>query len=117
MADEDAQALAYQSGEIDIALSVSTETALSYTNSDDLWLMHQPFSYFLAINSGSTGPDWAKDVRVRRALALAINKEAVVMVIGGSQFFPVLNGYVPVGIPGIDGSFRSEGDADGYTLV
>ena len=117
MADEDAQALAYQSKEIDIALSVSTETALSYTDKDDLWLMSQPFSYFLAINSGSTGPQWAKDVRVRRALALAIDKEAVVSILGGSQFFPVLNGYVPEGIPGIDGSFRSEGDADGYTLV
>ena len=117
MADEDAQALAYQSGEIDVALGISTETALSYTNSDDLWLMSQPSSYFLVINSGSTGPEWAKDVRVRRALALAIDKESVVSILGGSLFFPVLNGYVPEGIPGIEDSFRSEGDADGYTLV
>ena len=117
MADEDAQALAYQSGEIDIALGISTETAISYTNSEDLWLMSQPSCYFLVMNSGATGPDWAKDVNVRRALALAIDKESVVSVLGGSLFFPVLNGYVPEGIPGVEGSFREEGDAEGYTLV
>ena len=117
MADEDAQALAYQSKEIDVALGVSTETAISYTDKDDLWLMSQPSSYVLVINSGPTGPEWAKDVRIRRALALAIDKEAVVSVLGGSLFFPVLNGYVPEGIPGIEDSFRAEGDADGYTLV
>ena len=117
LADEDAQALAYQSGEIDVALGVSTETAISYTDSDDLWLMSQPSSYFLVINSGSTGPQWARDVRVRRALALAIDKESVVSILGGSLFFPVLHGYVPEGIPGVEESFRSEGDADGYTLV
>ena len=117
MADEDAQAMAYRTGEIDVALGISTETALSYKGSDELWLMTQPSNYFLAINSGATGPEWAKDVNIRRALALAIDKEAVVSVLGGSMFYPVLNGYVPEGIPGIKDSFRAEGDADGYTLV
>ena len=117
MADEDAQALAYRTQEIDVALGISTETAIAYQGSDELWLMPQPSNYFLAINSGSTGPDWAKDVNVRRALALAINKDAVVSVLGGPLFYPVLNGYVPDGIAGIEDSFRAEGDADGYTLV
>ena len=117
MADEDAQALAYQAGEIDVALGISTETALSYEGTEKLWLMPQPSNYFLVINSGPTGPEWAKDVNIRRALALAIDKEAVVSVLGGSLFYPVLNGYVPEGIAGFEASFRSEGDADGYTLV
>ena len=117
MADEDAQALAYQTEEIDVALSISTETAISYEGTEELWLMTQPSNYFLVINSGSTGPEWAKDVNVRRALALAINKEAVVSVLGGDLFYPVLNGYVPDGIAGVEGSFRDERDADGYTLV
>ena len=116
MADEDAQTLAYQTQEIDVALGISTETAISYEGTDELWLMPQPSNYFLAINSGSTGPDWAKDVNVRRALAIAINKEAVVSILGGDLFYPVLNGYVPEGVAGIDGSFRSEGDAKGYML-
>lgn len=117
MADEDAQAMAYRAGEIDVALGISTDTAIAYADTDELWLMPQPSNYFLTINSGPTGPDWAKDVRVRRALALAIDKEALVSRLGGSIFYPVLNGYVPDGVAGIEDSFRAEGDADGYTLV
>ncbi len=117
MADQDAQALAYQTGEIDIALGISSETAMTYEGTDELWLMALPSNYFLAINSGEKGPEWAKDVNVRRALALALDKEIVTEIIGGSLFYPALNGYVPEGIAGIDGSFRSEGDADGYTLT
>ena len=117
MVDPDAQALAYRTEEIDVALSVSNETAISYAGTDELWLVQQPSNYFLAINSGPTGPEWAKDVNVRRALALAINKEMIVSALGGDLFYPVLNGYVPDGIAGVEGSFRSEGDADGYTLV
>ena len=117
MADEDAQALAYRTKEIDVALSISTETALSYRGSGELWVMPQPSNYFLAINSGATGPDWAKDVNVRRALALAINKDELVSVLGGEEFYPVLNGYVPEGIAGVEDSFRAEGDADGFMLV
>ena len=117
MVDADAQALAYQTQEIDVALGISIDTALSYQGTEELWLMARPSNYFLAINSGATGPDWAKDANIRRALALAINKEALVSILGGDLFFPVLNGYVPEGVAGIDGSFRAEGDADGYTLV
>ena len=117
MADEDAQAMAFQGMEIDVALGISTETAVAYENTDQLWMMPQPSNYFLAINSGATGPDWAKDVRVRRALALAIHKDAIVGILGGEQFYPVLNGYVPEGIAGVEDTFRAEGDADGYTLV
>ena len=117
LVDEATQAGAYMADQIDVALGISTETAISYQDSGELWVMPQPSNYFLAINSGTTGPAWAKDVNVRRALALAINKEALVAILGGSAFYPVLNGYVPDGIPGLDDSFRDEGDADGYTLV
>lgn len=117
MADQDAQALAYQTGEIDVALGISIDTALSYEGTEELWLMPQSSNYFLAINSGETGPEWAKNVDVRRALALAIDKEALVDVLGGDLFFPVLNGYVPDGVAGDTGMFREEGDADGYTLT
>lgn len=118
MADQDAQALAYQTGEIDIALGISSDTAIGYEGTDELWLLSKASNYFLSINCGITGPDWAKDERVRRALALAINKEALVSILGGDLFYPVLNGYVPEGVAGTDGSFRSERDAEGgYTLV
>ena len=117
MANEDAQAMAYRTQEIDVALGISTEVALAYQGTDELWLMPQPSNYFLLINSGSTGPAWAKDVNVRRALALAIDKQALVSVLGGDLFFPVLNGYVPEGIAGMEDTFRAEGDANGYMLT
>ena len=72
MPDSSAKDVAYQTGEVDIALDISSETAMSYLGTDNLWLLPQSSNYFLAINSGSTGPDWAKDANVRRALALAI---------------------------------------------
>lgn len=117
MPDTAAQALAFQTGEVDVALSVSSETALQYEGSDELWLISKSTNYFLAINSGETGPDWAKDVNVRRALALAIDKDALVEVIGGPSLYPPLNGYVSYGLSGLNGDFREEGDADGYTLT
>ena len=116
MADKDAQALAYQTGEIDIALGISTDTALSYVGTEELWTVPKSSNYYLAINS-ACGPEWAKDPNVRRALALAIDKEALVDVLGGDSFYPVLNGFVPDGIAGDTDFFRAEGDADGYTLT
>ena len=117
MADKDAQALAYQTGEIDVALGISTDTALNYEGTDELWMLPKSSNYYLAINSAETGPEWAKNVDVRRALALAIDKESLVDVLGGDSFYPVLNGFVPDGVAGDTDTFRAEGDADGYTLT
>lgn len=115
MTDSDAQSMAFETGEVDVADGVSVESATKYQGTDNLWIQDSPCNYFLAINSGSTGPDWAKDVRVRKALAMAIDKTAVVSVLGGETFYPVLNGYIPDGLAGIDGDFRQERDKDGYS--
>ena len=64
-------------------------------------------NYYLAINSAETGPEWAKNVDVRRALALAIDKESLVDVLGGDSFYPVLNGFVPDGVAGDTDTFRA----------
>ncbi len=117
MPDSSAKEVAYQTGEVDIAMDIATETATRYMDTENLWLMPKCSNYFLAINSGSTGPDWAKDANVRRALALAIDKEALSDVLGGVELYPPINGYVPNGITGLNGDFREEGDADGYTLT
>ena len=117
MADKDAPALAYQTGEIDVALGISTDAALNYEGTDELWMVPKSSNYYLAINSAETGPEWAKNVDVRRALALAIDKESLVDVLGGDSFFTELNGFVPDGVAGDTDTFRAEGDADGYTLT
>ena len=117
MPDASAQANAFMGKQVDVAMSVQPETALSYEGTKNLWVMPQCSNYFLAINSGSTAPEWAKNVNLRRALALAIDKDTLVDVLGGVTLYPPLNGYVPTGVGGIADDFRAEGDADGYTLV
>ena len=108
MIDADAQALAFKTGEIDIATAVSPETALNYKN--NIVDVMDISAYFMAINSGPTGPDYMQNVNVRRALALAIDKIAMTEVIG-ADFYKPLNGYIPNGITGISGDFRDEQDA------
>lgn len=117
MTEPSAQEAAFMSGDIDVALSVSTDGALSYMGTPNLWMLQYPSTYSLCVNSGPTGPDTLKDVNVRKALYMAIDKEAVVNVIGNTDMYPILNGYVPFGLPGADGDFRTERDAKGYTLT
>ena len=114
MPDVDAQYAAFQTGDVDIALSVSVSTALSFKGTDNLWVLSYPSVYSLDINCGEDGPDFLKDVNVRKALYEAIDKEALVDVVGGDEIYPVLNGYVPYGIFGATKDFREERDDEGY---
>lgn len=117
MPDPSAEAMAYMNGEVDLCMTISAETALSYEGTDSLWLMPNVSSYFIAINSGSTGPEWAKNKNVRKALYMAIDKDALVDVLGGPVLYPPLNGYVPSGLAGVNGDFRAEKDAEGTYQV
>lgn len=44
-----------------------------------------------------------QNVDVRRALALAIDKDALVTAVGSSEYYKVLNGYIPEGLAGAEG--------------
>ena len=116
--DMEAENLAFKAGDIDCATSISSETAMSYKGTDQLWVAMLPNTYCLIINTGEKGPEWAKDIRVRKALAKAIDQHAIVEVIGGEEFYPVLHSYLPFGMEGINGDFRKERDEEGgYDLV
>ena len=119
MPDQASQALAFEAGEIDVALSVSTETLKSYTGTENLVTFVSPGTYDILFNTGEKGPEWAKNVNVRKALALAVNTDDVVEVLGGDEFYQKLEGYVPAGLPGISGDFREEANAarDSYSLA
>ena len=91
MSDTDAQALAFKNNEIDIALSITPTLAETYSNPGEIWNKPDVSNYFLAINSGSTGPETMQNVDVRRALALAIDKDALVSAVGSSEYYKVLN--------------------------
>ena len=89
---------------------VNSSLPLTYENKEELWKVESPSNDFLVINSGPTGPEWMKDVRVRRALALAIDKEAMVTAVGDPSDHVPLDGYVPNGLKGAEKDFRTESD-------
>lgn len=119
MPDADAKMLAFQKGEVDVASAIALDAAAQYVGTDQLWMQPISCNYYLAINSGETGPEWAKDARVRKALALAIDRTVVSQSIGlgSTDFYPPLNGLVPHGFSTPDGTdFREKADASGYAL-
>ncbi len=119
MPDQASQAPAFEAGEIDVALSVTTETLQSYMGTDNLFTYLAPTTYDISFNTGVNGPEWAKNVDVRRALALAVNGSEIVEVLGGDTFYQTLEGYIPEGVPGKNGDFRLEVNSsrDGYSLA
>ncbi len=115
--DMESQNLAFKAGEIDVATSISSDVAAGYLGQEELWVAEVPNSYCLIINTGEKGPEWAKDVRVRKALAMAVDQKAVADVIGGETFYPILRSFVPFGSEGVDQDFRTERDEEGnYNL-
>lgn len=114
MTDVDAQEAAFKTGELDVALGVKDTVVDSYENPDEVWLLPSVSVYFIAMNSGETGPEALKDVNVRRALALALDKEAMSEKMG--PLYPAINGYVPSGLQGKNDDFRAEADAEGKML-
>ena len=117
MADQSAQEAAFKTGDIDVALNVSSDTINTYLGTDNLWTLMYPATYSIIVNAGPTGPEYMQNENVRKALYRAINKEALVSVVGGTDLYPILEGYVAFGLPGIDGDFRTERDAEGYELT
>lgn len=111
MPDIDARSLAFKNNEVDVAMNISATTAQSHSNQEEVWKKPEVSNYFLAINSGATGPEHMQNVDVRRALAIAIDKDALAAGVGGAGYYSPLNGYIPNGLKGVSEDFRDEQDA------
>ena len=111
MPDMDAQAAAFKTGDLDAALAISASIVSTYENQNELWNRPQQSVYSIDLNSGEKGPEALKDVNVRRALAISINRDEIVKAINAGDFYTPLYGYVPHGMKGAEGDFREEGDA------
>lgn len=113
MPDMDAQAAAFKTGDLDAALSINASIVATYENQNELWNRPQQSVYSINVNSGEKGPEALKDVNVRRALALAINREEICKAINAGDFYTPLYGYVAHGMKGAEEGFRDEADKNG----
>lgn len=111
MPDMDAQLLAFQNGEIDMATSVNSDVTSIYAGKDELVITDSVINYYVMMNAYSTENAALQDVNVRKALQMAINRDDIITALdAGSVYYP-LYGYVPNGFSGLDGDFRAEQDA------
>lgn len=112
MEDMDAQLMAYQNGEIDMASSVDAGVVSSvFGGKPDLIKTNSVINYYVQMNSAewSTAPALT-DYNVRRALQLALNREEIVAALDAGEAYYPLFGYVPKGMAGVNGDFREEVD-------
>lgn len=111
MPDMDAQLLAFQNGEIDMATSLNSDVATLYKDKSELFVTASIINYYVMLNAYSETQPALKDLRVRKALQLAVNRADIITALNaGSKFYPLF-GYVPNGFSGVDGDFRAEQDA------
>ncbi|WP_296876948.1 peptide ABC transporter substrate-binding protein [Thomasclavelia sp.] len=114
MSDMDAQVSAFQNDEIDFATACNVDTINKDKDlQENLWSI-DPFicNYYILINAGDENTNEAlKDVDIRNALSLAINRDDVLQALGYGDMAYELSGLIPKGIPGATGDFREEQDA------
>lgn len=104
--DENTALLMYKNGELDVV----DVPALEYkkikadaTLSKELVEQGQSYVSYLALNQGAYAP--FKNVKVRQAFAMAVDKAALVKVLYDDTK-KVAQSFVPPGIPGFDPSFK-----------
>ena len=110
MADPEAQLMAFQTGEIDFASNVEPSTVVNlYEGQPELLISSAVLNYYMQMNSYRAS-DALKDVRVRRAIQLGIDRNNIITALDAEGVYYELLGYVPKGMPGVDGDFRQEQD-------
>lgn len=120
MPDQDSQVNAFTTGDIDYATSVNRESALKDDMKESLFVI-DPFvvNYYILVNAGEENDGSTdalkalKDPEVRKAISYGVDRKAILQVLGYGDLAYELHGLVPVGIPGVNGDFRTEADAAG----
>ena len=114
MEDSVSQYQGYDAGEIDFATYVANEGYTNYKGKDDLYRVDPYVSnYFIDINSLSTENKALQDVNVRKATAMAVDRDGIVKVLDTGDYVTPLFGLVPHGIQGEKEDFRKEADDAG----
>lgn len=112
MPDQEAQLAAFQAEEIDYASNVPSSVIKSYAGKPELFRIN-PYviNYFVTLQASGKTHKALADVRVRKALSKAINRDDLLKIMDAGDTRYALYGFVPVGIAGVDGDFRLEQDA------
>ncbi len=114
MSDMDAQTSGFQSGDIDFATSVNNDTVEASDELLNLCYYIDPFvcNYYVLINAGDENTNEVlKDVDIRNAIGLAINRDDILEVLNYGDNASQIYGIVPKGIPGTGGEdFRTQQD-------
>ncbi len=117
MSDTDSETSGFQSGELDFATACNNETIQANSDLKKQVYTVNPFvcNYYILINSGDENTNKAlKDVDIRNALGLAIDKKKVVEASGYGSYAYALDQFVPKGIPGATGDYNTE-DTTAYS--
>lgn len=109
--DQSAQLVAFQTGEIDIATSLSSDVTKIYADQPELTITPSVINYYMRINSQTSDVEALSDVNVRRALQLGIDRSNIILALDAGDVYYELYGDVPKGMEGVDGDFREEQDA------
>lgn len=110
MPDMDAELMAFQTGEIDMATSVDSNVTKIYEGKEELYMTTSVINYYVNINCYSNAVPALQDVRVRRALQLGVDREVIVDALDAGDMYYPLYGLVPLGFEGATGDFRQEQD-------
>lgn len=119
MDDMNAQLLAFQNGDIDVALSVDVGSAKAvYDGQPELVIPSTIINYYIQLNVSEeyTTCEALLDENVRRALAMGTSREDIILALDAEDMYKPIYGMVPYGIPGEDGFFREEQDAKDFGI-
>ena len=112
MPDPDAQLMAFQTKEIDLATNVNSEVTKIYAGQPELVITDSVINYYVMMNAFGDN-EALHDVNVRRALQLGVDRGAIVTALDAGEVYYELYGHVPMGFAGAEGDFRAEADKAG----
>ncbi|ONI40433.1 hypothetical protein AN639_04560 [Candidatus Epulonipiscium fishelsonii] len=120
MPDTNAQLLAFQNDDIDCAFHLDLGAAKAiYGGQPELEMGNTILINYIQINTSELAPNpnpALQDVNIRRAMAMSINREEFILALDAENIYKPIYGQVPTGIPGENGFFREEADANGYYI-
>ncbi len=108
MPSMEASQMAFRTGEIDYDTSAGTDV-VNIPDLKENVVVAGNVNYYMNINCYESNPA-LNDVRVRRAIQLGMDRSAFVTALDAGDVFYELNGFIPHGLPGINGDFREESD-------